>query len=141
MMFYANEHEPVHVHGKCQGRESKAEIIVLNGVVTEIRYSEVTGRAPLEFREMKYFQELVSARANDIIQKWIDFFVLHKSIKPALLRSLGPLRGPCFRRCFYKFSRRYMRMSSKLGFLHWRFFRVPWMFLILFQINMGGNFE
>ena len=27
VMFYANEHEPVHVHGKCQGRESKAEII------------------------------------------------------------------------------------------------------------------
>jgi len=82
VMFYANEHEPVHVHGKCQGRESKAEIIVLNGTVTEIRYSEVAGRAPLEFREMKYFQELVSARANDIVQKWIDFFVLHKSIKP-----------------------------------------------------------
>ena len=82
VMFYANEHEPVHVHGKCQGRESKAEIIVLNGAVTEIRYSEVAGRVPLEFREMKYFQELVSARADDIIQKWIDFFVLHKSIKP-----------------------------------------------------------
>jgi hypothetical protein len=42
----------------------------------------VAGRVPLEFREMKYFQELVSARADDIIQKWIDFFVLHKSIKP-----------------------------------------------------------
>ena len=69
VMFYANEHEPVHVHGKCQGRESKAEIIVLNGVVTEIRYSEVDGRAPLEFREMKDFQELVSVRANDIVQK------------------------------------------------------------------------
>ena len=82
VMFYANEHEPVHVHRKCQGRESKAEIIVLNGAVTEIRYSEVAGRVPLEFREMKYFQELVSARADDIIQKWIDFFVLHKSIKP-----------------------------------------------------------
>ena len=60
-------------------------------------------------------------------------------IRPALLRSLGPLRGPCFRRCFDKFSRRYMRMSSKLCFLHWRFFRASWMFLILFQINMGGN--
>ena len=60
---------------------------------------------------------------------------------PALLRSLGPLRGPCFRRCFYKFSRRYMRMSLKLCFLHWRFFRASWMFLILFQINMGGNVE
>jgi hypothetical protein len=82
VMFYANEHEPVHVHGKCQGRESKAEIIVLNGIVTEIRYSEVAGRAPLEFREMQYFQELVSTRADDIVRKWIDFFVLHKSIKP-----------------------------------------------------------
>ncbi len=85
VMFYANEHEPVHVHGKCQGRESKAEIIVLNGVVAEIRYSEVAGRAPLEFREMKYFQELVSARAHDIVQKWIDLFVLHKSITPERL--------------------------------------------------------
>ena len=81
VMFYANEHEPVHVHGKCQGRESRAEIIVLDGIVTEIRYSEVAGRAPLEFREMQYFQEVVSARADDIIRKWIDFFVLHKSIK------------------------------------------------------------
>jgi hypothetical protein len=82
VMFYANEHEPIHVHGKCQGRESKAEIIVRDGSVTAIRYSEVAGRAPLEFREMHYFQEVVSARADDIVQKWIDFFVLHKSIKP-----------------------------------------------------------
>jgi hypothetical protein len=82
VMFYANEHEPVHVHGKCQGRESKAEIIVLDGIVTGIRYSGVAGRAPLEFREMQYFQELVSTRADDIVRKWIDFFVLHKSIRP-----------------------------------------------------------
>jgi hypothetical protein len=82
IMFYSNEHEPVHVHGKCQGRESKAEIIVLNGTVTEIRYSDVTGRMPLEFREMQHFKEVVSARADDIVQKWIDFFVLHKSVRP-----------------------------------------------------------
>ena len=81
VMFYANEHEPVHVHGKCRGRESKAEIIVLEGIVMEIRYSEVAGRAPLDFREMQYFQEVVHARADDIARKLIDFFVLHKSIK------------------------------------------------------------
>ena len=82
IMFYANEHEPVHVHGKCQGRESKAEIIVLNGIVTEMRYSDVAGRVPLEFREMQHFKEIVSARADDIVQKWIDFFVLHKPVRP-----------------------------------------------------------
>jgi hypothetical protein len=43
------------------------------------------GAGELEFREMKYFQELVSARADDIVQKWIDFFVLHKPIKPERL--------------------------------------------------------
>ena len=80
-MFYANEHEPVHVHGKCQGRESKAELFVLDGLVDEIRYLVVAGREPLTIREMQYFRELVSARADDIVKKWIDFFVLHKSIK------------------------------------------------------------
>ena len=33
IMFYANEHEPIHVHGKYQGRESKAELIIERGKV------------------------------------------------------------------------------------------------------------
>lgn len=82
VMFYANEHEPVHVHGKCQGRESRAEIIVINGTIGEIRYTNVTGRQPLEFNEMRFFQELVTMKAEEIVSKWIDFFVLHKSITP-----------------------------------------------------------
>jgi len=81
-MFYSNEHEPVHVHGKCQGRESRAEIILINGVVQEVRYTNVAGRAPLEANEMRFFQELVTIKADEIIAKWIDFFVLHKSIVP-----------------------------------------------------------
>lgn len=82
IMFYANEHEPVHVHGKCQGREAKAEIIIVGGEIQEIRYFQVSGREVLSDRELQYFREIVSARADDIIQKWIDFFVWHKSIKP-----------------------------------------------------------
>ncbi len=81
VLFYANEHEPVHVHGKCQGRESRAELIILNGVVTEIRFTSMTGRPPLEANEMRLFYEIVAARADDIVAKWIDFFVMHKSIK------------------------------------------------------------
>lgn len=81
IMFYANEHEPVHVHGKFQDRESRAEIIVVNGEVSEIRYTVVAGRAPLANTEMHYFEELVSARASEIVSKWIDFFVLHKPVK------------------------------------------------------------
>ena len=39
VLFYSNEHEPIHVHGKYKGRESKAEIILVNGAVASIRYS------------------------------------------------------------------------------------------------------
>jgi hypothetical protein len=31
---------------------------------------------------MRYFEEIISARSDDIIAKWIDFFVLHKPITP-----------------------------------------------------------
>lgn len=82
VLFYANEHDPVHVHGKCQGRECRAELIVENGMVSEIRYAPVLGRSPLEASEMRFFEELVSARADEIVAKWIDFFVLHKPVRP-----------------------------------------------------------
>ena len=75
-MFYSNEHEPIHVHGKCQGRESRAEIILINGIIQEICYTNVAGRAPLEVNEMRFFQELVTVKADDIISKWIDFLAL-----------------------------------------------------------------
>ena len=80
VMFYSNEHEPVHVHGKFQGRESRAEIILINGVLQEVRYTSVAGRAPLDSNEMRFFEEIVSVKAEEIVSKWIDFFVLHKSI-------------------------------------------------------------
>ncbi len=36
ILFYSNEHEPIHVHGKYQGRENKAEIIFENGKFKQI---------------------------------------------------------------------------------------------------------
>jgi hypothetical protein len=36
ILFYSNGHEPVHVHGKYQDYESKAEFIIDNGEIKEI---------------------------------------------------------------------------------------------------------
>lgn len=80
ILFYSNEHEPVHVHGKYQGRESKAELIIENGKVVDVIIKPVKGRSPLLSKELKYFEELVVAYADKIVQKWIDYFVLHKEI-------------------------------------------------------------
>ncbi len=43
ILFYSNEHEPIHVHGKYQSTESKAELIIENGHVVDIRFSSVQG--------------------------------------------------------------------------------------------------
>jgi hypothetical protein len=45
----------------------------------------VAGRAPLENTARRHFEELVVARAMDIVAKWIDFFVLHKPVKSELI--------------------------------------------------------
>ncbi|HIP12839.1 MAG TPA: DUF4160 domain-containing protein, partial [Arcobacter sp.] len=37
IMFYSNEHEPIHVHGKHQACESKAEFIIEDGKIIEVR--------------------------------------------------------------------------------------------------------
>ncbi|HJP95854.1 MAG TPA: DUF4160 domain-containing protein [Candidatus Saccharimonadales bacterium] len=82
VLFYSNEHEPIHVHGKCQGRESKAELTLENGKVVRIDYSPVKGRKPLSQSEMRDFQTLTKHYAEEIVQKWIDYFVLHKPVEP-----------------------------------------------------------
>ncbi|HKQ05342.1 MAG TPA: DUF4160 domain-containing protein [Blastocatellia bacterium] len=82
VLFYSNEHEPIHVHGKCQGRESKAELTLENGKVVRIEYTPVKGRKPLSQSELKNFQTLTKHYAEEIVQKWIDYFVLHKPVEP-----------------------------------------------------------
>ena len=78
-MFYSREYDPIHVHGRFQNRESKAEIIIMDGKITEIKILNVKGKLSLERTELDRFNKLVNAYKDDIIQKWIDFFVLHKT--------------------------------------------------------------
>lgn len=80
ILFYSNEHEPIHVHCKYQGKESKAEIIFEDGKFIEIRIIDVVGKYPLDKQNMKKFEKLVEAYRDDIVRKWIDFFVYNKEI-------------------------------------------------------------
>lgn len=85
ILFYSNEHEPIHVHGKYQGRESRAELIIRDGRVVDIIYAPIRGRRPLEGAQLQDFQTLVRHYANDIVHKWIDYFVLHRSIESEVI--------------------------------------------------------
>jgi hypothetical protein len=80
IMFYSNEHEPIHVHGKYQGFESKADFIIVEGIIVDILVKEVKGKRPLPVKELKEFKNFVEKFKAEIVQKWIDYFVYHKSI-------------------------------------------------------------
>ncbi|NQU40809.1 MAG: DUF4160 domain-containing protein [Lentisphaerae bacterium] len=81
VLFYSNEHDPVHVHGLFQDTECRAELVVQNGQVVDIRFKNVRGRAPLDAVHLADFKALVSHYADEIVRKWMEFFVLHKPIE------------------------------------------------------------
>ena len=81
LMFYSNDHEPIHVHGKFQGTESKAEIIFELGKFKEIRISSVKGKIPLNSKNEKRLKIVVENYRDDIVRKWVDFFVYNRKIE------------------------------------------------------------
>jgi hypothetical protein len=80
IFFYSNEHEPVHVHGRYQGRESKIEIVLKEGRVSELLTLEVRGKKPLPSSQLKDFEHLVQVLADEIVHSWVNYFVYHKKI-------------------------------------------------------------
>ena len=78
--FYSEEHDPIHVHGEYQGRESKAEIIIREGEIIEIRVVRVKGKPPLEGPKLKDFVTLVERHAEEIVESWVDYFVRHRQV-------------------------------------------------------------
>jgi hypothetical protein len=78
--FYSEEHDPIHVHGEYQGRESKAEIIIRDGEIAEIRLVRVTGKPPLEGVKLNDFATLVEHYAEEIVEMWVDYFVRHRQV-------------------------------------------------------------
>ena len=80
IMFYSNEHEPIHVHGKYQACESKAEFIIEDGQIIEIVIKDVKGKKPLPKKQLKDFKNFTEKFKEDIVNKWVDYFVYHKSV-------------------------------------------------------------
>ena len=72
LFFYSNEHEPIHVHGKYNEFESKAEFYIVDGKVVEIRIKSIKGFKPLTGNKLKDFEVFLEIYANQIVQKWID---------------------------------------------------------------------
>jgi len=81
IFFYSNEHEPIHVHARKGEFESKVELVVRAGTIAEIIISNVGGREPISGADLGRLKEFIVEYANEIVQRWVDYFVLHKDIE------------------------------------------------------------
>lgn len=60
VLFYSNEHSPIHVHGKYQNTERKAELLIINGKISKIRYLSVKGKKKRPKDKLNAFRKLVN---------------------------------------------------------------------------------
>ena len=85
VFFYTNEHQPIHVHGEFQGGHARAAIVLKDGKVVRIVVSAVAGKKPLPAGKLKDFRALVNAKAEDIVRRWVEYFVFKKHNKPEVI--------------------------------------------------------
>ena len=79
--FYSNEHEPIHVHVTTGDCETIFELIMEDGVLKEIRRRAKKGVDLLREKDTKTAEDFIRKYEANIIEKWINFFVLKKKIK------------------------------------------------------------
>jgi uncharacterized protein YbaA (DUF1428 family) len=85
VFFFTNEHEPIHVHGGFQNCRARAEIHLKNGKVQRIIFANADGKSPLPPAKMKDFRKVVRAKADDIVRRWVEYFVFKKHNKTEII--------------------------------------------------------
>ena len=79
--FFSNEHEPIHVHVTKGGFETIFELILMNGELVEIRRRNAPGFDALSDKDAKVAESFIRAYHKNIVEKWINFFVLKKKVR------------------------------------------------------------
>jgi len=87
IFFYSNEHKPIHVHARKGENESRAEFLISEGIITEIRITNVKGRIPLKGSDLRDFKVFLEYYANDVVIKWIEYFIYHKNLEVEIINK------------------------------------------------------
>ena len=78
--FYSNEHEPIHVHVIHGDRQLVYEIILEDGNFKALVRRNAKGYLPLSQHDAGIVEEFIRVYALDIVQKWIDYFIMKKPV-------------------------------------------------------------
>ena len=79
IFFYSNEHEPIHVHGKKGEFESKAEFIITNREIIEIRIKVSKGFKPLKGSDLKNFKDFCQITQKKLLKNGLIILYIIKT--------------------------------------------------------------
>lgn len=81
--FYANEHEPIHVHA-LYGKEYevKVEFEIVDHIITAVHFKTVKGKSDFPPAQKKELTKLVEEFKYVMVEEWVNFFVYNS--KPTL---------------------------------------------------------
>ena len=72
----------MHLHVQAGSREGIIMLIIVDGLLKELRWRAKRGAAMLNEKEQREAEAFVRAMKSDIVKKWTAFYVEHKCIKP-----------------------------------------------------------
>ena len=73
ILFYSDEHEPIHVHAVYNGSVIKVSFFIRDGKIYRVTYVTITGKfPPAKFRELKTF---IAAYKYKIVEGWNRYFI------------------------------------------------------------------
>ena len=81
-LFYSDDHDPMHLHVQSGDREGIIMLIIVEGVLEELRWRRKRGAEMLTEKEQREAEIFVTAMKGDIVKKWTAFYLEHKRIKP-----------------------------------------------------------
>lgn len=61
--------------------ESKAEFYIVNGEISEIMITNISGSLPFKGKELKDFEIYLEKYAEKIVEKWISYCIYHKDVE------------------------------------------------------------
>lgn len=80
-LFYANDHEPVHVHVQYAEFENKVTFVYDNGTLVDIKFDDISGRKPIPTSKHADIIDFVKVYHAHIVSKWIQFYVYKQKIR------------------------------------------------------------
>ena len=85
--FYSNEHEPIHVHVIHGSQESIFDLILMEGLLADIRIREKKGAEPLSEKDKRTAKTFIEKYYRNIVDKWVKFFVMKKAVRSTNIKN------------------------------------------------------